>query len=149
MPSKPRRISYFLIAVLLASVFGCVVQTQFNLLALQDLGVAISLDVRLRSIGHDLLGFMPLYAILVACAFAGALPVAGRLAHIWPSGRWCLFALAGAFSLLLAMMLINALAPPPTLIAANRSLAGTLWLMGGGAFGALLYTRLRGLAVRQ
>jgi hypothetical protein len=46
------------------------------------------------------------------------------------------------------MMLVNALAPPPTLIAANRSLAGTLWLMGGGTLGALLYTWLRGLAVR-
>jgi hypothetical protein len=144
MPSKPRRILNFLCAVLLASVFGCVVQTQFNLAELQALGVPLPLDVRLRSIGHDLIGFMPLYAFVVSCAFAGAMPAASRLARIWPVGRWLLFALAGGFALLLALLLVNALTPPPTLIAANRSLAGTLWLMAGGALGALLYTWLRG-----
>ena len=41
-----------------------------------------------------------------------------------------------------AMALANALLPMPTLIGANRSLAGTLGLMVCGSLGALLFARL-------
>jgi hypothetical protein len=142
MPSKSRLLLYFLLAVLLASAFGSLVQTQFNLAALQALGAPVPLDVRLRSSVLDLFGFGPLFALLVGCGFAAALPAAGLLGRLWPAGRWLLFAAAGALALLLAMMLVNALVPPPTLIAANRSLEGTLGLMAGGALGALLFAWL-------
>ena len=46
---------------------------------------------------------------------------------------------AQAFDPQLALALANALAPMPTLIAADRSAIGTLGLMASGSAGALLF----------
>lgn len=142
MPSKSRTLLYFLLAVLLASVLGTVLQTQFNLASLQALGAPMPLAVRLQTTGLDLLGFSPLFAVLVILGFAFALPAASLLARYWPALRWAIFALAGALAVLAAMALANALLPMPTLIGANRSLAGTLGLMACGSLGAVLFALL-------
>lgn len=142
MPSKLRTLLYFLLAVLLASALGSVLQTQFNLANLQALGAPMSLSVRLHTTGLDLLGFSPTFAVLVLLGFVFALPSASLLTRSWPAGRWLLFALAGALAVLAAMALANALLPMPTLIGANRSLAGTLGLMACGSLGALLFASL-------
>lgn len=142
MPSKSRTLLYFLLAVLLASVLGSVLQTQFNLANLQALGAPMPLEVRAYTTCLDLLGFSPIFAALVILGFIFALPAASLLARSWPTGRWLLFALAGALAVWLAMALVNALLPMPTLIGANRSLAGTLGLMACGSLGALLFAML-------
>jgi hypothetical protein len=142
MPSKSRTLLYFLLAVLLASVTGSVLQTQFNLANLQALGAPMPLGVRAHTTCLDLLGFSPTFAVLVILGFTFALPAASLLARSWPTGRWLLFALAGALAVWLAMALVNALLPMPTLIGANRSLAGTLGLMVCGSLGALLFALL-------
>lgn len=142
MPSKSRTLLYFLLAVLLTSVLGAVLQTQFNLASLQALGAPVPLTVRLHTTGLDLLGFSPTFAVLVTLGFICALPVASRFALAWPSGRWLLFALAGALAVWSALALANALLPMPTLIAANRSLGGTAGLMACGSLGALLFALL-------
>ncbi|MDP2745737.1 hypothetical protein [Pseudomonas sp.] len=142
MPSKLRTLLYFFLAVLLASVLGTVLQTQFNLANLQALGAPMPLGVRVHTTCLDLLGFSPTFAVLVILGFIFALPVASGLARVWPTGRWLLFALAGAIAVLAAMALANALLPMPTLIGANRTLAGTLGLMACGSLGALLFAVL-------
>ena len=142
MPSKLRTLLYFFLAVLLASVMGTVLQTQFNLANLQALGAPMPLGVRVQTTCLDLLGFSPTFAILVILGFIFALPAASLLARLWPMGRWLLFTLAGALAVLAAMALANALLPMPTLIGANRSLAGTLGLMACGSLGALLFAGL-------
>ena len=142
MPSKSRTLLYFLLAVLLASVMGSVLQTQFNLANLQALGAPMPLGVRVQTTCLDLLGFSPTFALLVTLGFSFALPAASRLAQVWPAGRWLVFALAGALAVLAAMALANALLPMPTLIGVNRSLAGTLGLMACGSLGALLFAVL-------
>ncbi|MBU0900953.1 MAG: hypothetical protein KKH62_03230 [Gammaproteobacteria bacterium] len=142
MPSKSRTLLYFLFAVLLTSVLGAVLQTQFNLASLQALGAPVPLTVRLHTTGLDLLGFSPTFAVLVILGFICALPVASRFARAWPSGRWLVFALAGALAVWSALSLANALLPMPTLIAANRSLGGTAGLMACGSLGALLFALL-------
>lgn len=142
MPSKSRTLLHFLLAVLLASVLGSVLQTQFNLANLQALGAPMPLGVRAYTTCLDLLGFSPTFAVLVILGFTFALPAASLLARSWPTGRWLLFALAGALAVWLAMALANALLPMPTLIAASRSLAGTLGLMVCGSLGALLFALL-------
>jgi hypothetical protein len=142
MPSKSRTLLYFLLAVLLASVMGSVLQTQFNLANLQALGAPMPLGVRAHTTCLDLLGFSPTFAVLVILGFTFALPAASLLARSWPTGRWLLFALAGALAVWLAMALANALLPMPTLIGANRSLAGTLGLMVCGSLGALFFAVL-------
>jgi hypothetical protein len=142
MPSKLRTLQYFLLAVLLASAVGSVVQTQFNLASLQALGAPMPFGVRVHTTGLDLLGFSPTFALLVTLGFVFALPAAGLLARSWPAGRWLLFALAGGLAVLAALALVNALLPMPTLIGANRSLAGTAGLMASGSLGALLFAVL-------
>jgi len=142
MPSKLRTLLYFFIAVLLTSVAGSVLQTQFNLANLQALGAPMPLGVRAYTTCLDLLGFSPTFAVLVILGFLFALPAASRLARAWPMGRWLLFTRAGALAVLAAMALANALLPMPTLIGANRSLAGTLGLMACGSLGALLFALL-------
>ena len=142
MPSKSRTLSYFLLAVLLASVLGSVLQTQFNLANLQALGAPVPLTVRLHTTGLDLLGFSPTFAVLVLLGFVFALPAASLLARYRPALRGVIFALAGALAVLAAMALANALLPMPTLIGANRSLAGTLGLMACGSLGAWLFALL-------
>ena len=142
MPSKLRTLLYFFLAVLLASVMGTVLQTQFNLANLQALGAPMPLGVRVQTTCLDLLGFSPTFAILVILGFIFALPAASLLARLWPMGRWLLFTLAGALAVLAAMALANALLPMPTLIGANRTFAGTLGLMACGSLGALLFAGL-------
>ena len=142
MPSKLRTLLYFFLAVLLASVMGTVLQTQFNLANLQALGAPMPLGVRVQTTCLDLLGFSPTFAVLVLLGFIFALPVASWLARLWPMGRWLLFTLAGALAVLAAMALANALLPMPTLIGANRTFAGTVGLMACGSLGALLFAGL-------
>ncbi|VXC62071.1 conserved membrane hypothetical protein [Pseudomonas sp. 9AZ] len=142
MPSKLRTLLYFFLAVLLASVMGTVLQTQFNLANLQALGAPMPLGVRVQTTCLDLLGFSPTFAMLVILGFIFALPAASLLARLWPMGRWLLFTLAGALAVLAAMALANALLPMPTLIGANRTLAGTVGLMACGSLGALLFAGL-------
>lgn len=143
MPSKLRTLLYFFLAVLLASVMGTVLQTQFNLANLQALGAPMPLGVRVQTTCLDLLGFSPTFAILVLLGFVFALPAASLLARYRPALHGAIFALAGALAVLAAMALANALLPMPTLIGANRSLAGTLGLMACGSLGALLFALLR------
>lgn len=142
MPSKSRTLLYFFLAVLLASALASVLQTQFNLANVQALGAPMTLAVRLQTTGFDLLGFSPFFAVLVILGFLFAMPAASWLARRWPRARGLLFALAGALAVWLAMASANALLPMPTLIAANRSLAGTLGLMCCGSLGALLFAML-------
>lgn len=143
MSLNSRALQHFLFAVLLATAVGTVVQTQFNLAAIQAIGAPVPLDVRLRTTGLDLLGFSPTFGALVFVGFLFAIPVAAWISHALPALHWLLFAAAGGLAVLLALTLANALAPMPTLVGANRTLLGTLGLMASGSVGALLYTWLR------
>ncbi|WP_339462549.1 hypothetical protein [Pseudomonas sp. EA_105y_Pfl2_R69] len=139
MSSKPRLLLAFVLAVLLTTLLASIFQTQSNLAALQALGAPMPLDVRLASTCLDLFGFGPTFVLLATFGFACALPLALWSARRLPSLRWVIFVLAGAAAIWTALALANALAPMPTLIAADRSLFGTLGLMACGSAGALLF----------
>lgn len=145
MSSKPRLLLAFVLAVLLASLLASIFQTQTNLAALQALGAPVPLDVRLGTTFLDLLGFSPTFILLSALGFLVALPAAAWFARRMPMLRWLIFVLAGAMAIWSALALANAVAPMPTLIAADRSPVGTLGLMACGSVGALLF----GLLGRQ
>jgi hypothetical protein len=130
-------------AVLTAAALGSIAQTQFNLAAIQGLGVELSPAVRLRTTGHDLVGFAPRYAALVAVALLVALPLAELLARWAPRWRGALVILAGGASVLAAIVVLNA-ALPMTPIAATRYAAGTAVMSAAGALGGLAYLAVRG-----
>ena len=132
----------FLVAVLVAVAFGAVIQTQYNLAALIDLGADIPLSVRLRTTGEDLIGFAPIYAVLVVLALAGSLPLAALVSRGLPQVRGVVFALAALAGLLVAVWVVNYLAPMPTLIAATRVWHGLLLMALGAALAGWLFARL-------
>lgn len=142
MSSKPYTVLAFLLAVLLVTLLASIFQTQTNLAALQTLGAPVPMDVRLGTTGLDLIGFGPTFALLSTLAFLFALPLAGLAARQLPLLRLAIFALAGAGAIWTALALANALAPMPTLIAADRESSGTLGLMVCGSAGALLFALL-------
>ncbi len=129
------------IAVVLAVAIGSVIQTQFNLAEISALGAGIGMKARMATTWHDLLSFTPLYAILVALAFAVAWPVAGWLKRWLPGHRPLLFTLAG-FSAIWVMIAVMNRSLPITAIGATRELDGTVLLAAAGAFAGWVYTRI-------
>ncbi|MFC3607519.1 hypothetical protein [Stutzerimonas tarimensis] len=142
MNPRLRVIPIYLVAVAFAVVLGTIIQTQFNLAALQALGADIGVLVRLRATGQDLLGFTPAYAAIVSLTLLLALPMAALLARLLPQWRLPLYFFAGGVGLLVAFQVANAVAPMPTLIAATRTAVGSAAMILSGAFGALLFATL-------
>jgi hypothetical protein len=98
-------------AVVLASLLGSAIQTQYNLAALAGLDVSIGLAARLESTAHDLWHFAPLYGALVAVSFFVAWPVAGWLARRRPDRRPAWFTLAGTAAVAVMLVTMNAVLP--------------------------------------
>lgn len=135
---------YFVIALLVGVVLGSVVQTQFNLAALQALGVEIPPGQRVATTLHDLASFAPLYAVLFSVGFVVSQTVAVQLSG-WLGGRFlALLCTGGAVvGLWATLWLVNTLAPPPTLIAATRGIAGLVAMLGTAGVAGWLFARLR------
>lgn len=115
----------FVGALIVGVVSGTVVQTQFNLMALQELGVQISPAVRWSTTLADLGGFAPLYGAMFGVSFLLSTLVTGGLLTLLGLGYRPLFhALGAAVGLWVTFTLVDALAPPPTLIAATRTASG-------------------------
>lgn len=133
----------FIIALVVGSVLGSLVQTQFNLQALEGLGVDISVETRLETTVQDLVNFAPLYAILFGLSFLlsqGAASLVARLAG--NSGRSWLYPLAAAVGLWATLRIVDALAPMPTLIAATRDMGGLFAMLVTAAFSGWLFSVL-------
>lgn len=133
---------HFIWTCLLAVLLSTLAQTQFNLLALQQLGVTIPFSERLATSLHDVRHFAPVYAAIFGCSYLVSQGIALWLSR-WVAIRWqpALFALAAASGLLCTLLLVNALAPMPTLIAASRSLMGLLSLMLIAALAGAVFAR--------
>ena len=139
-----RRILGFAFAMFVAALWASIVQTQFNLAALQALGAEVSSAVRMQTTAQDLVGFGPLFAAVAAVAFALAFSVAGFASRRAPRAGFVLFAVAGWLALIVAVKLIDAVVPPPVLIAATRSIGGLLLTTLGGAIAGGLFARVVG-----
>lgn len=136
---------WFCLAVLTAAAAASIMQTQFNLAALTELGLAIAWQDWLATTWFDLTSFGP----VVAGLFAGLLAITLTLGHWvqrWLIGRWHLsrplwLMLSSAIGCWVMLWLINSVAPMPTLIAATRSGLGVLTFMLCAALGAWVYSR--------
>ncbi len=129
------------VAVLVAVTLGSIIQTQFNLHRLADLGVDVGLKARLSATWHDLIHFTPVFAILIAIAFAVAWPIAAFLKRWLPAHRTLLFVLAGGSSIWVMLAIMNGVLPV-TAIAATRSLAGGIAVAISGLMAGWVYSRI-------
>ncbi|WP_236744094.1 PQQ-dependent sugar dehydrogenase [Marinobacter similis] len=137
------RVAAFAIALVVGVVLGTVVQTQFNLLALQQLGVEIGAGARWSTTVDDLRQFAPFYAALFGVSFLLSTLVTGLLLRVFGLGHRVLFhAFGAAVALWVTFTLVDALTPPPTLIAATRTLGGVAALLVTAACTGGLYARL-------
>ncbi|MEB3734844.1 hypothetical protein ULF88_13755 [Halopseudomonas pachastrellae] len=84
-----RIVFLYLLAVLVATLLGSLVQTQFNLAALQAMGVPVDGTTRLHSSLHDLRFFSPFLAVMVAACLLLALPLAEALGVSSSPGAGC------------------------------------------------------------
>ncbi|RUO65454.1 hypothetical protein SAMN06297229_1138 [Pseudidiomarina planktonica] len=137
------RFCWFCLAVLTAAVLGSILQTQFNLAALVELGVGISWQDWLVTIGKDLISFTPTLAIIIAVEYLFVFPLGTFIARHYPKSNQWVFFVGGFVGLWVALWVVDAIAPMPTLIAATRDWPGTLAIMLAAAFGSWLYARGR------
>ena len=135
----PQRLIAFGAAWLFASVWGSLVQTQFNLNALTALGVEIAPALRLQTTLQDLLGFGPAYAGIVLMAWLPAFAAAAWLSRRQPAWRLSGYGLAAGVGLVVAIRSIDALAPMPVLIDATRQLSGLLAMTLGSVLAGLAF----------
>lgn len=137
-----RHLAPLVLAWLIASAWGSVVQTQWNLQALVGLGVVIPATERANATWQDLISFAPVYGGILAAGWLFALPTAGFLARRWPAWRSPLLAAATGVGMVAAVRAVDAVAPMPVFIDATRHLPGLLAMASGAVVAGLLYARL-------
>lgn len=137
-----RIIAFYLLAVLVATFLGCLVQTQIHLAALQQLEVPASATARLADTWPDLLSFAQLFLIMVAATLVATLPVAELLSRIFRPWRWLLFVLAGAGGIWLSLVIMARFLPTYSFPAATLEMPGLLAIMASVGVGSWLFGRL-------
>jgi hypothetical protein len=136
----------FLVAVLFATLWGAIVQTQFNLAGLASIGTEIPLGLRAQSTLADIFsGFTPTYAgYVVAPSLLVAFAVAAWIAWRAPGAPSFWFALGGFVAIVLAIPLVNYLSPVALLIGASRDWLCTILMALGGAAAGLWFAAYSG-----
>ena len=145
---SPRIPLAWLGATLVTAATGSILQTQFNLAAIQAAGAPVPFGLRLQATLQDLVGFAPMLAGIAAAAFLVAFVVADPLVRRWPRHRDGLYTLAGAVAVAAPILLMNVLLPI-TVIGATRSLPGVVALAAAGALGGRVYAWLAGAPARR
>ncbi|GGY69877.1 PQQ-dependent sugar dehydrogenase [Marinobacter zhanjiangensis] len=144
-PSWSRVVLAFATALVIGAVLGSVVQTQINLLALRGLGVEIGAGAWLSTTLEDLLKFGPVYLVMFGCGFLVSQLVAmGVTRYLLQAWRQPVCSLAAAVGLWATFRLVDALAPPPTLIAATRDPGGMLAMLVTAAVAGWFFASLAG-----
>lgn len=139
----------FMSSIIIAGMLGSIVQTHFNLMAMQTIGPPISMTTRLEVTGYDLRYFSPNLMLMMAFTFLLAFPISHLLARFQPRQfvAWC--AVGAGVGFWFALQLADTVLPMPTLIAATRTTAGTLWMvLSACAAGAVYAGLLRSLRRR-
>jgi len=130
----------FILAVIVATVLGAVAHTQFVLARLSGLGVDISLGERLSMTLHDIVGMAPLFGAIVGAGFIVAMSAAALVFKLAGTQRTLIYVVAGAVSLGVTLMVMNAVFEI-TAIAGARSTLGFLAQMAAGAVGGMTFAK--------
>jgi hypothetical protein len=96
-------------------LLGSILATQFILGNVADMGMDVSLGVRLQATLHDIGGLASTYLPLIAITFLIALLIATGLLKVFPSRPGLLYLLAGGLALVslhLTMKAVLGLSPP-------------------------------------
>lgn len=136
-----RIIGAFVAASIVTVLLGSIFSTQLVLADLQELGVEVPLDVRLKTTLQDIVGLAPLFGSLVSAGLAIAFVAGGLLYWIVRFGYPVIFTVAGAVAVLTIMLLLE-MQFGWQVFAAARSTAGLGLLALSGAMGGLVFALL-------
>lgn len=139
-----RLVRAWLLAVIGMAVTGVVVQTQFVLGALADIGAPISMADRLSMTLADLAGFAPLYAIVIAIGFAIAFFAGWLLIRFAGLPRTPVYGVAGAVCMGVMLVAMEKVFFGVQLIAGARTAAGFSAQVLLGAFWGWTFAALTG-----
>lgn len=136
-----RVLKAYVASVFIAYLLASVAATQVVLSQVSAMGVGVSPADRLSASLHDLLGLASSYLVLIAVAFALAMPMAAGLCRRLARQRALLYTLAG-FTAIVALHMIMKAVLGVSGIAATRSLPGLLFQGAAGAVGGLCFHAL-------
>lgn len=136
-----RVLKAYVAAVFMAYLLASVAASQVILAQVTAMGVTVSLTDRVSASFHDLIGLASSYLLLIAVAFALAIPVAYGLQRLLPRQRVLFYTLAG-FTAIVALHMIMKAILGVSGIAATRSLPGLLSQGAAGAAGGLCFHAL-------
>lgn len=140
----------FATALVTGALLGSIVQTQINLLALRGLGVEIGIGTWLGTTLEDAAKFGPVYLMVFGVGFlvsqVTAMALTRRVLQSW---RRVSCALAAAVGLWVTFTLVDAMAPPPTLIAATRAPVGMLAMLVTAAIAGWVFAAMASAAPRR
>ncbi|SFR47529.1 Glucose/arabinose dehydrogenase, beta-propeller fold [Marinobacter daqiaonensis] len=139
-----RNLLPWLLAVLVTSVLGSLVQSTLNLINVLEMGTYSTWEEWRRTIIQDLITFAPFYGLIVGVAFLCAFPGALWLARKWPGLRSVLLGTSGAVGLAVAFLAANEVSAIPTLISATRNIVGFVAMMVTGIIGAWVFALTSG-----
>lgn len=134
----------FLAAVVVAVVWGAIVQAQFNVAALNDIGAGIGAGTRVSTTLTDVFsGFSPTYGgYVVLPSLLVAFICAGLVVRKTGTAAWPWFALAGGLAILLGIPLVNYISPLALLVGATRDFLCTVLMALGGVAAGLVFVWL-------
>ena len=140
-----RRLLGFVLAVIVTAAVSSMVQTLRVHAELTAMGAEIPFATRLSAIGHDLLGFAPTYAAIVAAGFLVAFAVAGLIRRYAKRvGPW-LYAVAGGAAILTTLLLMQSVLGMSVIAGARGVLGFALFtligVLGGAVFARMGATR--------
>ncbi len=138
-----RQCAAFLLAVAATAILASIVQTQFNLAAIQALGAPVPAGVRALTTFEDIVRFGPVMAGIAAAAFLPAFLIAALVRRHLPDRPVVLHAVAGAMGLWVAFFAMGFVTPMPNLIAALRTLPGLLAVVATGLAGGAVFALAR------
>ncbi|HAW92385.1 MULTISPECIES: hypothetical protein [unclassified Arsukibacterium] len=141
-PTFTRKVLAFIIALIIAAALSSVMQSQFNLVAIAALVDQLPFGDWLYTVWFDLQSFAPIMLVILAPVLLLSLIAVRLLQPLININALWLAVVITMLALLLALSLINMLAPMPTLIAASRSVAGSVALALCAAAGAAIYVSL-------
>ncbi|MGC6472753.1 MAG: hypothetical protein ACON4W_07745 [Parvibaculales bacterium] len=131
----------FTAGLLVFDILAATVSTQVVLNEIAALGVEISLQTRLSTTLHDILGLLPTFSPIFGLGFLIAFFTAAQLVKRTGLSADTMFAGAGFVSVLVTLVTIEAVFGL-TALAAARELAGVVLLSLCGAPAGVVYLRL-------
>ena len=133
----------FVVSVVVAYVLAVLMYTQLNLANVVELGLQVSLGVRLEAAFHDLVHMVPLYLPIISVALLIAFGVA-RVVLIWvPQLQTLGYVLAGFLAIFTVDFALGAILTSGTHpLAVTRTTVGLLSQCVAGAIGGYVFVNM-------